>query len=111
MRQFRLGNTNDALAFRRDLQTTLTVQFKQTGKCETLIISSEHFHSSLRSRDAIRALKSFLNKWVDSYRIIVLFRRQDRVAVSLNSTLLKSGSLNAELTLPRTIEEVPRYYK
>lgn len=59
---------------------------------ETLIISSEHFQSRLRNLDEIAALKDFLAHWVDEFQVVLYLRRQDRVAMSLYSTKVKSGN-------------------
>jgi len=68
----------------------------------TAIFCSEHCHSRLVSPDEVRRLRDFLSEFFDEIEISVYLRRQDRVALSLYSTRLKSG-----LAPDRVLEKAP----
>lgn len=59
----------------------------------TVIISSEHFHSRLRSVNSINRLKQLLEDYAESYTVICYLRRQVDLAASYYSTGLKNGSV------------------
>lgn len=100
----------DLSIYKAQLTVDLDNQFSAVARCDKLVVSSEHFHSRLQNAKTIARLKDFLDRWCASYQIVVYFRRQDRVAVSLNSTRVKSGATNPEAGLPATIDKIPRYY-
>lgn len=77
---------------------------------QTAIFCSEHCHSRLRSPDEVRRLKDLLYEFFDEVRVSVYLRRQDRVALSLYSTKLKSGGTpDTVLPLPGTDEGYYNY--
>ena len=100
----------DQQRFRQGFIQSLQVEFDESPFTNTLLISSEHFHSRLATLDMISALKAFLDPWVETFRIILYLRRQDRVAVSLHSTALKSGNPNELKQLPVYNGNIPYYY-
>lgn len=55
------------------------------------IFCSEHCHSRLVTRGEVERLRDFLSPFFDEIEVSVYLRRQDRVALSLYSTQLKSG--------------------
>jgi len=59
----------------------------------TVIISSEHFHSRVKSLDKILELKSYLDAFFDEFKVISYIREQTQLIVSLYSTILKSGGV------------------
>lgn len=71
------------------------------GAPETAIFCNEHCHSRLTRGAEVRRLRDFLAEFFDDVRVSVCLRRQDRVALSLYSTRLKSGHTDPEV-LPRT---------
>jgi len=79
-----------ALAYRKKLIDSIERDLRE-GDYQTLLISSEHFHSRLASGISILNLKHFLSRWSDNIKIFFFLRRQDRVAISRYSTKLKSG--------------------
>ena len=109
-RQFSISDPADQGAFRKRLREELQTQFSRATPCDTLIISSEHFHSRLTDAASIGRLKAFLDEWVDAYEVHVCFRRQDRVALSFNSTRIKSGGDDISHHLPGNISNVEKYY-
>ena len=61
------------------------------GELPNCIISSEHFHSRLLSLEEIKRLYNILQPYFSNIDIIVYLRRQDQMAASSYSTLIKSG--------------------
>jgi hypothetical protein len=55
------------------------------------IISNEHLHSNIKTQDQIQAVKDFLDAFFSDIQVLVYFRRQDLMAVSLHSTALLVG--------------------
>lgn len=58
-----------------------------------VIFSSEHLPAKLRNEDGTRLLREFLGAWFDDYRVVLYLRRQDEVAVSGFTTVLRSGRI------------------
>lgn len=56
---------------------------------EVLLISNEHLHSRIRSRDEARSVIELLSPHVERIDCLLYLRRQDRLAASLHSTRLK----------------------
>nr|WP_321509806.1 hypothetical protein [uncultured Hyphomonas sp.] len=104
-----LGTTEDQAKLREQLTRVLDREAVKASGTDHLLISSEHFHSRLRRPAEIASLKSFLENWTASFRIIVYFRRQDRVQVGLLSTRAKSGETKLTPLIPGT-REGPAYY-
>lgn len=57
----------------------------------TVLISSEHFSTKILNEDELIELKNNLEQIFSEIKIIVYLRRQDLLAVSRYSTVLKSG--------------------
>ena len=76
---------------------------------ETVIFSSEHFHSRLQSVDSIKRLRIFLEPYFSGFKIIVYLRRQDQLAISHYSTMCKSGWTKMSL-LDQAIPADSPYY-
>ena len=91
-REFDINDGNDQTLYAEKLNTQLQSEFRNAKNCHTLVLSSEHFHSRLHSQNSVARLKKLLDPWIDNFTVVVYFRRQDRVAISLNSTRVKSGS-------------------
>lgn len=72
------------------------------------IFCSEHCHSRLVSRHEVQRLHDFLSEFFDEIEVSVYLRRQDRVALSLYSTNLKSGGAPDQI-LPRVAAD-SKYY-
>ena len=104
-----IANIEDQDAFRETFTSDLNQQFSKHSHADSLIISSEHFHSRLSTEKMISDLKTFLDPWVETYKIIVYFRRQDKLSMSYYSTRIKSGAPVTALLLPKTGPE-KRYF-
>ncbi len=109
-RIFNIDDEAGQAAFRKTLAASLETEFEQAQPAHTLLISCEHFHSRVHSQEAISRLKDFLDQWVEDYEIIVYFRRQDRVALSYQSTQLKSSvDLNGS-SISHVLSSMPHYF-
>lgn len=97
-------------AFRDQLRETLDQEFQAAENADTLVISSEHFQSRLYLDREISALKDFLEPWVETFEIVVYFRRQDELALSLLSTRLKSSAQVTLDNILKTLNSAPKYY-
>jgi hypothetical protein len=106
-----LHTQEQAEAFRKKLQRQLTFEVCRGFGCHSMVISSEHFHSRLKTSDDIEALRSFLEPFVKKFEVVVFFRRQDRVALSLFSTHLKSGIPNPRPFFPEKHLPEACYYR
>jgi hypothetical protein len=105
-----LNNAADAASYRQRLIAAIDKELADRRDLHTLIVSSEHFHSQLTTPDRIQSLKDLLSRWVDEFRVIVYFRRQDRVAISHYSTQLKSGNPHPAAFPPDDTVDLPYYY-
>ena len=99
-RAFQLTNRRDSDLFRETFATKLSEEFAALKSPETLLISSEHLFGRLHLRICVARLKELLDPFVESYEVLTYYRRQDRVAVSLLSTRIKSGQSNLGGVLP-----------
>jgi hypothetical protein len=71
---------------RNELQDTFN-----TFSCYDFLISGEHFHSRLVSKENVNELCKFLRQFFDKIHIIVVFRNPKELAPAYYSTLLKKG--------------------
>ncbi len=105
-----IHSAEDQESYRDTLRKKLSREFLAAPKANVLVISSEHLHSRLVSQDAISRLKAFLEPWVEQFEIVLYLRRQDRVAVSLYSTKIKSGNPTPILFPGAPKGPVPYYF-
>ena len=61
-----------------------------------VVISNEHFHSLVRSPAQLDWLQEVVSSRFDGVRVVVYFRRQDRLAVSRWSTSLRAGFVSKD---------------
>ncbi len=66
-------------------------------KISSVIISSEHFHSRLITKDEVKNLLDLLSMYCNDIKILVYLRRQDQVAVSRYSTMVKFGDTRSNV--------------
>jgi hypothetical protein len=97
--------------FRTDFASRLDKQFAANSHADTLLISSEHLQSRLTTLEEIKTLRTYLERWVQEFEIIVYFRRQDKLALSLLSTRLKSAAKFDASNIARVLNSVPKYYE
>lgn len=62
-----------------------------------VVMTSEHLHSRLRSVEEVRAVRSLLAPWFDEIEVIVYLRDPFSMAVSLYSTALRAGAMDADV--------------
>lgn len=107
----RLGidSEQDQKRFRQKFRDELSAEFNTAKQGSRLVISSEHLHSRLVNKQMIERLKAFLEPWVEEFKVVLYLRRQDRVALSLFSTKVKSGSSNP-IAFPGSPKNGVTYY-
>lgn len=108
-RELQVNNAEQQARFKEQLEAKLDSEF-QASNAERLLISSEHFQSRLVQEEEIEALKKFLERWTDDFKIVVYFRRQDELALSLLSTRIKSSAPIDVENILLTMKRSPRYY-
>lgn len=91
-------------AFRERLERTIGDEVAAAPDA-TFIFSSEHCHSRLITPEEVARLHALLARHFAEIRIIVYLRRQDEVAVSHYSTLLKAGGTRAAILDSRTLDK------
>ncbi len=89
--------TRDLATSVNELQSEL---FQARQYAERCVISTEHFHSKLKSKESVAQLKAFLDPAVDSYQIVCYLRRQDELVISRHSTALRAGLADRPLLPP-----------
>lgn len=94
----------------KDFFDDFMYEVKNARNCDNFLITSEHFHSSLRTQIEIDALKSFLDQFFSDYLVICYFREQSALAKSLYSTHLKSGATNTFDSFLETVVPENYYY-
>lgn len=105
-----IQNEEEQKRYRADLIETFNRDARALSDRQLLVISCEHFQSRLRHVDEIAALKGFLSHWVDDFHIVLYLRRQDRMAMSLYSTKVKSGNPSPVLFNNLKPGRLPYYY-
>ena len=75
-----------------------------------MIISSEHFHSRLKTVEEIASLKAFLLDFFSEIRVVCYFREQSAVRRSLYSTMLKGDLAIALDDFQSDIDDSSIYY-
>jgi hypothetical protein len=91
-------------------KTTLYDEIRKLDKSiHTVIFSSEHLHSRLKSESAMQRLKDLLSPWFNEVDILIYIRRQDQVAASAYSTKLKAGATPDQILNLKVGPENPYY--
>jgi hypothetical protein len=104
-RAFGVHVPNDVAGMRQRLSEAAEAELANGSLA---IFCSEHCHSRLISKGEVERLRAFLSQFFDEIRISVYLRRQDHLALSLYSTMLKSGGIPKKL-LPDPLAEDPYY--
>lgn len=76
------------------------VQQLDRARPETVLISSEHLHSRLRSDTEVAALRDFLRPLFDQIHILIYLRDPAETAASAHSTAIKNGRAGATIARP-----------
>lgn len=91
-RHLGINDSGTLARYRRSLESALYKEVAEVrSRIQTLVFSNEHCHSRLVSADEIVRIRNLLAPVADTISIVVYLRRQDRMAVSLYSTYLRSG--------------------
>lgn len=108
-----IGDLSDLIEFRARFESELDAELdrrQNARRVNTVIFSSEHCHSRLETLDEIVTLKQLLDARFDKITILVYFRRQDRMAVSLYSTQVKYGGVRQSVFPSINGEAIPYYF-
>mgnify|MGYP001163857166 FL=1 len=73
-----------------DFENTIKQEIREAN-ANTVIMTSEHFHSQLRKPEEIHRFRKFLEEIFDEVKIVCFFREQYEMALSCYSTILKVG--------------------
>lgn len=85
----------------RRLEAELAAELRALpDRVHSVIFSNEHLSTKVDSPAAAERLRALLAPHFDAWRIVVYLRRQDDYAVSLYSTLLRSGSGEDDILAP-----------
>lgn len=110
VRRLGLIDKKSRIAWKQKFKQNLDKQFRIIADHKnSVIISSEHFHSRLITTTEIENLYELLAPYFTEIKIIVYIRRQDRLAVSLYSTMLKNGK-HRSTVLPHNIQSDDPFY-
>lgn len=74
----------------------------------TVVFSSEFLHSRVARADQVERLKTLLAPHFGAFRVVVYIRRQDQLAVSHASTLLRTGKVAPMVPDPERVDRL--YY-
>jgi hypothetical protein len=80
------------------------------SNCNTIIISSEHFHSRYNDVKLILKLKNFLYEIFDEVTIVCYFREQNSLALSSYSTGLKNAESRSAEEFMMNINSDDEFY-
>lgn len=99
----RFKNKKDREEKINDLKYRFATECKDAvsaGKCDTLILTSEHCHARLREEEEIERLYNFFKDIFDEIKIVIYIRDPLKMAVSRFSEGIKSGNLTRHLPAP-----------
>ena len=88
--------------FRADVARDFDLEIAGTS-CGSLIVSDEHFHSALATRQEIQRLADFLRRCCKSCQVIIYLRRQDELSRSFHSEQIKIGTSGEGALFPPKI--------
>lgn len=92
--QHRITSIEQKAEYFKDFSETLVSEIQLAAdKHHTFVITSEHFHSRLRTKEEVQNLGEFLSANFSEVKIVCYFRNQFDVAVSWYSTALKNSSV------------------
>ena len=100
-------NIAAAERFSKETLRNLEEEILRSG-CDAVVISNEHLHSRITSREEISRIKDWAQKIFDDVEIVCYLRNQADLAISYYSTLIKSG--NAPENIFPEFQSIPHYY-
>lgn len=108
--RFGIRNAQARARFDAELAADLARTMERAASAHSLLISSEHLHSRLRTTGELAKLKALLDRHVRTCKVIVYLRRQDELAVSRFSTRLKAGNAADAPIFPNPRGRLPVNY-
>jgi hypothetical protein len=103
---FNLRTAEEHEALRTRLEADLATEV-EANPGKVFLFSNEHCHSRLYAPEEVERLRALLARHFDRVDVLVYLRRQDELAVSLYSTLLKAGTSGRELLVRRPVPSLP----
>ena len=101
-------NADDVLRFREKVEERLADEIGATAPTVTkLVFSNEHIHSRLTQFSEVQFLGKLFQRHCETTKIIIYLRRQDKIAISLYSTLYRAGAIGIQ---PVFVDQQPLYY-
>lgn len=88
---YKIQSEEELASFRSQFEADLLSE-AQKKKPNILVLSNEHLHSRIKKPEELFRLKNFLEILTDNVEILMYIRRQDKLAVSHYSTLVKVGA-------------------
>jgi hypothetical protein len=81
--------------FRADIAARLDAEIAAApAHCDTLLLSSEHCHSTLHSVEEVAAARQLLEPHCAGYRVLAYLRPQIELALSAHAMLVKDGEID-----------------
>jgi hypothetical protein len=103
-----IQNAADVLRFREKVEESLASELAATAPAVTnVVFSNEHIHSRLTRLGEVQLLRELIQRHCETIKIVVYLRRQDKIAVSLYSTLYRAGAIGIQ---PVFINQQPMFY-
>lgn len=103
---FAVKSVEDHEALRTRLEADLAAEV-DANPGKIFLFSNEHCHSRLYAPEEVERLRALLARFFGQVDVLVYLRRQDELAVSLYSTLLKAGTSGRELLVRRPVPGLP----
>jgi len=109
-RHWKIEKATDRARWREKLLSNMRAEIESLpASVHTVLLSSEHFQSRLNRLSEVRVLHNALSPMFESFQMFVYLRRQDELAVSLYSTVLRGGG-PADALIPTNLPERKKLY-
>ncbi len=107
-----LDKKNKRDRYRQKVADSLVKELKELDPAiiNTVLISSEHFHSRLTDKSELERLKALFAVMAMDVKIICYLRKQSHLVESKYSTYLKSGGYSSFASMSKECVESNRYY-
>lgn len=106
-----IESAEDRAKFRADLERAIDKELTSLPSgIHSVIISSEHFHSTIKTDQAMDRLKTLLSKYFQKVKVICYLREQGAMCTSWYSTALKFGLCRTQKTFVQRQCHPKNYY-